>query len=286
MTIEDRLRAAIERRTTHVEPSPDGLRLIEERLMESERHDSRNRWLIGVGAAAAVVALVVGAVVLSSDDDPQVDTAGTPSTTTTSSTTTSTTTAEATTTTTTAVTTVDPETTVFPDPLTSRRFESPEPLVHAFATELLGYSSPVLGELQQGDARSGEIDLRPRPDGAVTTVLVRQMEDSTWFVLGAVADSIQLTTPAPGATITSPTALAGAASAFEGTVDVRLYADGTADPIGQTFVTGRGDGELGDFAGELSFEVPAGAEHGVLVLSEASGEDGSTVAATVIRVHF
>ncbi len=263
----------------------DRLRLIEEKLMESERHDSRNRWLIGVGAAAAVVALVVGAVVLSRDDDPEVDTAGTTSTTSTSSTTTSTTTTEVTTTTT-ADTTVDPETTVFPDPLTSRRFDSPQPLVHAFATELLGYSSPVLGELQQGDARSGEIDLRPRPEGAVTTVLVRQMEDSTWFVLGAVVDSIQLTTPAAGATLTSPTALAGAASAFEGNVNVRLYADGTVDPIGQIFVTGRGDGELGDFTGELRFEVPAGAEHGVLVLSEASGEDGSTNAATVIRVHL
>jgi hypothetical protein len=245
--------------------------------------DNRSRWLLGLGAVVAVLAVVVAALVISSDDgDDDIDT--TDSTTTTTGDDSTTSSSEGTTSTSTP--TVDPESTVFPDALASRRFDSPEPLVEAFATELLGYSDPVLGELQQGDARSGEIELRPRADGAVTTVLVRQMEDSTWFVLGAVVDSIQLTAPEAGATITSPTALEGAAYAFEGTVDVRLFADGSPEPIGQTFVTGRGDGELGDFTGELTFDVPAGVEHGVLVLSEAGGEDGSTNAATVIRVHF
>ena len=51
---------------------------------------------------------------------------------------------------------------------------------------------------------------------------------------------------------------------------VQLYADGSNAPIGATNVLGRGDGVLGDFSGTLSFTVPEGATHGVLVLSEGS----------------
>lgn len=254
--------------------------------MESGQDRNRNRWLIGVGSAAAVVALVVAAVTLMRDDDAQVDTAGTTTSSTTTPTTSSSTTTTTTGTTTTFSPTVDPSSTVFPDPLTSRRFDAPQALVTAFATELLGFRDPQVGELQQGDNRSGEIELRAFEEGAPTTVLIRQMEDDTWFVLGAIVDSIRLDSPGPGATIASPLPLSGAAAAFEGTVIVTLYADGTAEPIGETFVTGRGDGELGDFEGELEFDVPDGAEHGVLVLHEASAQDDRTIAATVIRVHF
>lgn len=288
MTIDDRLRAAIGRRTSNVEPSTGALRQIEEKLMAADQRSNRNRWLIGLGSAAALVAVVLAAVVLTDDDDPEVDTAGTTTTTSSSSTssTSSTSTTEATTTTTTFAPTVDPATTVFPDPSSSRRFDSPQALAASFATDLLGFREPIVGEMRQGDSRSGEVEVRAFATGAPTTVLVRQMEDDTWFVLGAVVESIRLDVPEAGASIESPLRLEGAAYAFEGTVDVRLYADGTVDPIATTFVTGRGDGVPGDFDGELAFEVPAGTRHGVLVLSEASGEDGSTMAATVIRVHF
>ena len=59
-------------------------------------------------------------------------------------------------------------------------------------------------------------------------------------------------------------------------MQVRLYADGVQEPIGETFVTGRGDGVLGDFTGEIEFTNDTGATHGVLVLNSASGEDGAT----------
>jgi hypothetical protein len=151
---------------------------------------------------------------------------------------------------------------------------------------MLGFVDPIVGDFAQGDTRSGEVEVRSFAQGKPTTVLVRQLEDDTWFVLGASVESIRLDTPEAGAPISSPEQLTGAASAFEGTVDVRLFVDGVTDPIAETFVTGRGDGVLGDFTGELTFDLPAGAQHGALVLSEASAEDGSTVAATVIRVHF
>ena len=246
------------------------------------RDDGRNRLLLGLGAGLAVLA-AIAAVVMLRDDDPVATTGTSLTTTTTDATTTST---EATTTSTSeaAPPAVDPAQAVFPDPTSARRFDDPVAVATAFATDLVGFSAPVVGAFQQGDSRSGEVEVRAVADGAVTVVLVRQLDDDTWFVIGATTDSIRLTTPAQGAAITSPQPLAGMAYAFEGTVDVRLYADGTEEPIATTFVTGRGDGVLGDFTGELAFTDDTGAAYGVLVLSSEAGPDNAPGAATAIRV--
>ena len=231
----------------------------------------------------ALIALVVAALALV-DDDEDAAPAPSPSPSTNVSTNASTTsTTEATATTRTEV---DPASAVFPDATTSRRFDDPAAATRAFATELLRFNAPLVGELRAGDGRSGEIDVRAFEGGVATTVLVRQVEDGTWFILGAVAESIRLEVPEAGDRLLSPHSLRGEAHAFEGNVVVHLYADGLAEPIGEAFVTGRGDGELGEFSGTISFEVPDGATSGVLVLFEPSAQDGSTVAATVVRVHF
>jgi len=281
MTPDERLRSAITARTSGIEPAPDGLHRIQEKLMDTQHATNRNRLLLALGSAAAAVAVVVGVLALSDDDPSTIDTADTTTTSTDSTTSTS-----ESTTTSAVPAGVDPGPAVFPDPTTSRRFDEPAAVAHAFATDLLGFRDPLVSDFMQGDSRSGEVEVRAFPQGNPTTVLVRQLEDDTWFVIGAVVESIRLDTPEQGDTISSPQALEGAAFAFEGTVNVRLFVDGVAEPIAETFVTGRGDGELGDFTGELTFDLPAGAERGVLVLSEASAEDGSTIAATVIRVHF
>ncbi len=62
MTPEDRLRQAIEARTSRVEPSADALSQIEEKLMDAQRSDNRKRVLLGLGAAAAVIAVVLAAL--------------------------------------------------------------------------------------------------------------------------------------------------------------------------------------------------------------------------------
>lgn len=283
MSTEDRLRAAITARTTSIEPSPDALHRIEERLMDAERATNRNRWLIGIGSVAAVAAVIVGVLALTDDDDPEVDTVGT-----TTSTTESTTTTEATTTTTTvtAPAQVDPAVPIFPDPATSRRFDSPESAVHTFVTEVVGMTNPTLGAFQQGDSRSGEIEVRAFANQTdPTIVLVRQLEDQTWYVLGGAHASIQPAQPEAGATVTSPLALTGQAYAFEGTVGVRVHADGATDPIGSTFVTGRGDGVPGDYEGEVDVE-PAGAQHGFILYLSEGGEDGAPIAFVAHRLHF
>ncbi len=287
MTPEDRLRRALEAHTSHVEPSTDALSHIKETLMTAKRDDDRTRWTIGLGSAAAIIAIVVGVVVLTSGDGDDTSVVADSSTTsTTALEETTTTEASETTTTTTAFASVDPATPVFPDPATSRRFDSPEAVAQAFATDLVGFEAPILGDFQQGDTRSGEIEVRAFAEGAPTVVAVRQLEDDTWFVIAASTESIELAVPAFGEPLSSPQALEGRAHAFEGTVNVRLFADGTSEPIAETFVTGRGDGVLGDFTGELTFTAPAGATHGVLVLSSGGGESGAPIAALVVRVEL
>jgi Immunoglobulin-like domain of bacterial spore germination len=282
-TPEDRLRRAITSRTSRVEPDSDALTRIEEKLMTAEHTDTRKRALIGVGAAAAIIAVVVAVFLLTGDDDP-VSTDGTTTTTTTEPTTT--TTAEQTTTSAPEFAVVDPAIPVFPDPATSQRFDDPIAVATAFATGPVGFIDPVVGEFQQGDSRSGEVEVRPAPETAPTVMLVRQLEDDHWFVIGAETDSIRLETPAARDTISSPQALEGLAYAFEGTVEVRLLADGEAEPIGETFVTGRGDGVLGDFSGQITFASPPAGTFGTLILISPSGQDGRTWAAEVLRVGF
>ena len=285
MTPEDRLRQAMEARASRVEPSADALSRIEEKLMDAQRSDNRKRLLLGLGAAAAVVAIAIGVVALNDDDDEGVSSEGTTTTESTTTTEGTTTTTEGTTTTTTTFQGVDPDVPLYPDPTTSQRFSDPESAARAFAG-FVGYTEPVVGEFQQGDARSGEIELRSFAQGAPTVVLLRQLEDDAWYVIGVSTDSIRLTTPAIGDTLTSPQPLAGQAYAYEGNVQVRLYADGVQEPIGTTYVTGRGDGVLGEFTGEIEFTNPTGATHGVLVLNGTSGEDGSPVDVSAIRVRL
>jgi hypothetical protein len=249
--------------------------------MDAQPDTNRKPLWIGLGIVA-VIAVLVGVFLLTRDDDD--DPVVADDTTTTTSLDTTTTTATDDTTTTVTFQTVDLDLAVFPDPTTSRRFDDPVAAATAFATDLVGYSDPVVGEFEAGDSRSGEVQVRATADGAPTVVLLRQLEDDTWFVIGSTTDSIQLATPEPRSTISSPQELIGMAYAFEGTVNVRLYVDGTQEPIAETVVTGRGDGVLGDFSGELEYTDSTGATHGVLVLSEASGDDGAAVAATVVRV--
>jgi Immunoglobulin-like domain of bacterial spore germination len=270
----------MEARASRVEPSTDGLSRIEEKLMDAQRSDNRKRVLLGLGAAAAVVALVLAAVVLTDDDEDPVSSDGT--TTTTEATTTTT---DPTTTTTTTFEGVDHDVPVYPDPTTSQRFSDPDSAARAFAT-FAGFTDPVIGSFQQGDSRSGEIEIRSFDGGAPSVVLLRQLGDDAWYVIGVSTDSIRLTTPEPGATLTSPQELSGQAYAYEGNVLVQLYADGVQEPIARTNVTGRGDGVLGDFTGELEFTNDTGATHGVLVLNGTSGEDGGATEVAAIRVRL
>lgn len=254
--------------------------------MAAEQRTQR-RWIYAVGAVAAVAALVLGLVLASDDGD---DDEAEPTTTTQVDPTSSSSTTAGPTSTTVAASADDVDLAVFPDVAGGERFEDPVALVRAFATQVLGFDTDLeVGELQEGDSRSGEVVVRGETEtgrGPDTTVAVRRISDDSWVVVTAFTESIQLVAPEAGMPVGSPLELEGSAYAFEGQVDVALYADGEAAPIATTFVTGRGDGVPGEFTGQLEFEVPEGATHGVLVLSEPSAQDGTTWRAIAIRVLF
>jgi hypothetical protein len=68
---------------------------------------------------------------------------------------------------------------------TTTRFDDPVAAVTSFAVEYLGFTDPVIGEFQEGDARSGEVEVRAVDVGPPTRVLVRQLtDDDTWWVVG------------------------------------------------------------------------------------------------------
>jgi hypothetical protein len=280
MSIEDRLRAAITNRTSKVEPSADGLNRIEEQLMDAQRSTNRNRLLFGIGAATAVVAVIVGLIALT-DDDPVLDTVA-PTTTTTEPS--ETTTTEPTTTT--FAPSVDPSIPVWPRVHTSQRFDDPEAAARSFAVDFVGMTDPVVGAFQQGDSRSGEVPVQPRADGPVSTVLVRQLEDDTWFVIGSTTDDIRLDTPEALSDIDCPVRLTGEALAFEGTVQVAIRDDFTDEPVGTGFVTG-GGGPSAPFDDMVDCDLGQlddGVHFGSVVLTTESGEDGSVWQMVVVRV--
>lgn len=163
-------------------------------------------------------------------------------------------------------------------------YDDPVRAAADFATELVGFSDPIVGELRRGDARSGEVEVRSRPDGPVTTVFVRQLAEQDWSVIGAATANIVLESPGTLEEISSPVSLAGQATAFEGTVQTAV-ADASGERLGDGFVTGGTFGELGPFDGQLEFAEPDGGT-GAVVLYTVSARDGTVEEATAIAVRF
>jgi hypothetical protein len=238
------------------------------------------RTLWALLAIAAIIAAVVVGVVLRNDS-------------TTATTTTPITappgTAPATSATTSASTVTLPADTslaAWPQVGNATRYDDPVAVARGFAVDFLGFDNPVVGQFQAGDSRSGEVELRPRATGPVTTVLVRQLgSDGTWWVLGAATDNIRVSQPSALDTISSPVRLAGTSTAFEATVGVLIYADGQTVPLARSFVMGGANGEFGPFDSTIEFETPHNT-NGTVVLFTQSMEDGRMWEASVVRVRF
>jgi hypothetical protein len=308
MTTEDRLREAIRARTSEVEPSPpsESLRKIEQRLAAARRATLRRRLLMGLTSAAAVLAVVVLAVAVTGDDggrDVRTSderTTSTSTSTTEPSTTTSTTESSSSTSTTTTTTSTSTSTTTVPTSEgagvdasvvawpalgSSTRFDDPVAAAQSFAVDLVGFRDPVVGsfEADGSDGRSGSVVVRPRAQGPATAVLVRQMDDDTWWVVTASTADITLDQPATGSQITCPLRLTGTALAFEGTVAVTVRDDQRAE-VGSGTVTGGGDVPR-PFDGTIDCSLEsAGSGYGTVILTEASAEDGSVVKAVARRI--
>ena len=177
-------------------------------------------------------------------------------------------------------------TAIWPWAATDTRYDAPVRAATSFATDFLGFDDPIVGEFTAGDSRSGEIELRTFANGPVTVVFVRQLTaDDTWWILGAASENIIIDEPATGDEVTSPLTVSGSASAFEGTVDVELRADGNGEPIFNGFVTGSGAPEPGPYSETFAFTSP-GASGGALVMLSRSPEDGSVLEASALRIFY
>lgn len=275
-------------------------------------------WYVAVAGVVllAILALVV-VILVRGDDDQQIETALPTTTSTTeppttaSSATTSTvssttqtsasstsgtattvssttTTAPTTTTTATTTTTIDPNLylpAVWPWFDSGVRYVNPMAAARGFAEDSVGFDNPVVGPFQQGDSRSGEVEVRPTADGPVTVVLVRQLgPDDTWWVLGSATANIEVDEPDALDEISSPLTVSGRALAFEGTVDVEVRGDGSTSPLVAGFVTGGGT-EMAPFEGTFTFTSP-GQGGGAVVFLTLSAENGQVWEAAVVRVQF
>ena len=99
--------------------------------------------------------------------------------------------------------------------------------------------------------------------------------------------AIRVDVPRPMATVGGTVVVAGTSTAFEATVEVEVRQDGQGpgEALGQGFVMGGSNGEMGPFRGEVAIDPPASAA-GAVLLTTSSAEDGTVQQATVVRVVF
>ena len=181
--------------------------------------------------------------------------------------------------------TVDRSTAIWPAAGSSTRYDDPVDAARAFAASFLRFEGPIVGDFQQGDARSGEVEIRPTAIGPITTIMLRQLSNETsWSVLGAATANIEVTGPSAGDEISSPVRVAGRALAFEGNVQVEVREDSEPGAIGAGFVTGGGD-IMRPFDGTISFET-ARSPYGALVFFTESAKNGEVWEAAAFRVRL
>lgn len=251
--------------------------------MQAPRRRARWRWV--VVAVIVVAAVLAVAVAATRDDDSKAASTTTRSSGSTPSTQTTNPTPTTTPSRTTALVPIDPAIAVWPYVASTTRYADPVAAARGFAVHFVGFKHPMLGAFRPVDAHSGEVDVRTRTGGPVTTVSVRQIgPDDLWWVLGAATANIQLHAPAAHSIVSSPVRLQGKSSAFEANVQTEIRQDGAVVPLGSGYVMGGGT-ELGPFDGLLAFSQPH-ALSGAIMLFTVSMENGDVSEATVERVRF
>ncbi len=175
---------------------------------------------------------------------------------------------------------------LWPSSIDSTRFATPRSAALDFATHILKMAHPLAGAFQQGDTRSGEVPLQSSATGPLTTVLVRQLTaDNSWWVIGAVASDIEISTPAALSTVSSPVDVGGRSTAYEAVVNLSLYRDGSRTPLATGTVMGGSMGVMGPFSASLHYSAGTGT-YGDLVVFSRSAKDGSVLEASAIRLRL
>lgn len=173
---------------------------------------------------------------------------------------------------------------VWPQPGSGASYDDPVEAAATTALQLAKFTSPLVGPFRQGDARSGEVEIRPTSNGPVTTMLVRKMSDDHWYCTGAASDDLRLESPETGATVGSPVQVSGQSTAFEGLVLVTVLRQGDPHPLGQLPVQGGANGAMGPFTGVVHYAAPDVGRPGAIMLSTDSAKDGHVWQATIVPV--
>ena len=191
-------------------------------------------------------------------------------------------------TTTTTISTVptQPGSAIWPFASTSIRFSDPVTATKRFATDYLGFASPLVGALHSTAPGSGQVPVKASPTGVVTTVSLRQFTSSnTWWVVGAVSPAIVVTAPPILESISSPILLTGRSTAYEAVVNVQVRQDGSLVALASGTVLGGSMGVMGPFSKSIPYAPPS-SDHGAVLFRTYSAKDGRVLEASAVRVKF
>jgi hypothetical protein len=268
--LEDRLRTAVHAHAADVEADDASLDTIRRRVRVAKHR--RRAILAGAGIAAALaVAFAVprfgdeGKVTVSNEPQPTT-TPGPPSTTTAP---------DQSTTSAPEPSAVDPDQVLWPDPA-GELTTDPLDAVRGFLGQL-GISDGPLSPFRETEPDVGEVDVHARGEAGQTldrvasTMIVRRLDGEHWFVTGTTSGDVQIDTPDPQATVSSPFTVSGRARGFEGTVNARVLDRFGGGGVDSSPAVGTAVGQgLEAFSVDVSF-VATGTERGVLYVHTDSG---------------
>ena len=283
--LEDRLRTAVHAHAAGVEADDASLDTIRRRVRVAKHR--RRAILAGAGIAAA---LAVAFAVPRFGDEGKVTVSNEPTPTTTPGPPSTTTAPDQSTTSAPEPSAVDPDQVLWPDPggeLTT------DPVVAARGLlGSLGISNPPLSPFRETEPNVGEVDVHDvneagqTLDRVASTLTLRRLDGEHWFVTGAVSGDVQVDTPAPQATVSSPFTVSGRARGFEGTVDARVLDRFDAGGVDSSPAVGTaGSQGLEAFSVDVSF-VATGTERGVLYVHTDSGVESGIPSFVALPVRL
>jgi Immunoglobulin-like domain of bacterial spore germination len=287
--LEDRLRTAVHAHAAGVEADDRSLDAIRTRVRAAKH---RRRAIVAGAGIAAAVAVAVAVPRLGDEsrirtvDDPTTTITPPPSTTTPGPSTpgqSSTTLAPA--------PEVDPDQVLWPDPA-GELTTDPLDAVRGFLGQQLDLADPSLSQFRETEPGVGEVDVHARGeegqtlDRIASTVTLRRLDGVHWFVTAAASGDLEIDTPEPLATVSSPVTVSGRARGFEGTVNARVLDrfDGGGVESDSAVGTG-GSGSLEPFSAEVSF-VASGTQRGVLYAQTDSGVSNGIPSFTAFPVRL
>jgi hypothetical protein len=264
--LEDRLRNAVHAHAAGVEADDRSLDTIRTRVRAAKH---RRRAIVAGAGIAAAVAVAVAVPRLGDEsrirtvEDPTTTIPAPPSTTTPGPSTPN-----------------QPPTTVAPEGIDADQVLWPDPAgelttdpldaVRGFLGQQLDIADPPLSQFRETEPGVGEVDVHARGEAGQTldriasTVTLRRLDGVHWFVTAAVSRDLEVDTPEPLATVSSPVTVSGRARGFEGTVNARVLDRFDGGGVESYSAVGTGGSDsLGPFSAEVSF-VASGTHRGVL----------------------